>query len=689
MADLGQLTVRIDSDTSRLESGLNRTKKAVKVAGKAVAVAGLAISAAIVGIGAKSIQTAAEFEKGMSKVQAITNSTDDQMKLLEESAKNLGATTAFSAKEAAEGMSFLGMAGFETNEIISAMPGLLDLAAASGEELGRTADIVSDAMSAFKLEAEDTGKFADVLATAASKANVSVSTLGESFKYAAPVAGALSFSVEDVTAALGAMGNKGIKASQAGTSLRTAMTNMSVAAGNSGSVFAELGIELANQDGSMRELNVIIDDLTTKFSTMTEAQKASSAEALFGKNAMSGMLAILDDNTGAYESLREELLKSDGAAKKMANTMLDNLSGAMTLLNSATEGLMIQIGEHLTPVLKDAVNFISSSVIPFVGKMAESFFDFAKRSAPVVESAIENITAVSNEMWNFFNANLLPILEDLKATAIEVFEAIKPVAIDMFEVIVEKATIWWNFFTENILPVIEKLHSTAIKLFPIVQDIAVTAFEGIKTTAMILWGVFENNLLPIIKAVFNFVNDNWGVFETIIVTAFTVIKIALDVAITVFTTFWDSLRQGFDYVQTVFSTISDIIGLAFDNVVTSVQNVIDVFTRVKDTIQKAIDALKEFFKQEKKGDSDSSGGRGEKGGSNTVRGQRAFGGAVKAGESYLINEGSGGEIFTPSTNGTVSPGMGNVTINVNGAGDPYVIANQIVTILNTQGVKSR
>jgi len=579
MADLGQLTVRIDSDTSGLQTGLNRTSTAVKKAGKAIGGFALAAGVAMTGVSVKAISLAADAEE-------VQNKFDVTFKTLSEDAEAWADTWS----------SAVGRSKNETKKFIS---NIADLQ----QGLGMTEESSLDLAQ----------KIVELGTDLASFNNVNDAT-----------------AIEAVTKAM-------------------------------------LG-----EAESAKQLGLLLN--------VDRVKEFAAAQGLVFKELTDSEKALL-----TYELAVTQSQNAIGDAERSSGSFTNQLKELKAgLADNAAE-----FGEKLLPMATKLITYLNDTAIPVVLKMTDDFIAFAQDAKPVVEETFNTIVDVATEMWEYFNDNILPIILELKETAIEVFEAIKPVAIDMFEVIVEKATIWWNFFTENILPVIEKLHSTAIKLFPIVQDIAVTAFEGIKTTAMILWGVFENNLLPIIKAVFNFVNDNWGVFETIIVTAFTVIKVALDVAITVFTTFWDSLRQGFDYVQTVFSTISDIIGLAFDNVVTSVQNVIDVFTRVKDTIQKAIDALKEFFKQEKKGDSDSSGGRGEKGGSNTVRGQRAFGGAVKAGESYLINEGSGGEIFTPSTNGTVSPGMGNVTINVNGAGDPYVIANQIVTILNTQGVKSR
>ena len=259
-------------------------------AGKALA----PLSTALAGIGAISIKTASDFEAQMSKVQAISGASANDMDKLSASAKEWGANSKFSATEAGQAFEYMGMAGWKTDQMLAGIPGILNLAAASGEDLGRTSDIVTDSLSAFGLTASDSAHFADVLAAASTNANTNVSMLGESFKYAAPVAGALGFSVEDTTEALGLMANSGIKASSAGTSLRSLMNSLTKDVKLSGSAFGEMTIATQNSDGTMRSMGDILTDLRGAFGQMTEAEKASAAQTLVGKNAMSGFLTLMN-----------------------------------------------------------------------------------------------------------------------------------------------------------------------------------------------------------------------------------------------------------------------------------------------------------------------------------------------------------------------------------------------------------
>ena len=186
----------------------------------------MGVTTPIVALGAKAVKTAADFESSMSEVSAISGATGEDLQKLESLAKKMGETTRFSASEAAEALKYMAMAGWKTEDMLNGLEGIMNLSAASGENLGATSDIVTDALTAFGLSAADSGHFADLLAKASSNANTNVSMMGETFKYVAPVAGALGYSAEDVALAVGLMANSGIKASQAGTSLRASMTNL-------------------------------------------------------------------------------------------------------------------------------------------------------------------------------------------------------------------------------------------------------------------------------------------------------------------------------------------------------------------------------------------------------------------------------------------------------------------------------
>ena len=254
----------------------------------------LPVTGVVTGLGTAAVKTAADFDSAMSKVAAVSGATGSDFDSLRDKAREMGAKTKFSATEAADAMNYMAMAGWKTEDMLSGIEGVMYLAAASGEDLATTSDIVTDALTAFGLTAADSGHFADVLAAVSSNANTNVSMMGETFKYCAPIAGALGFSVEDTAEAIGLMGNAGIKAYQAGTSMRSIMTNLTGDVKLSGAAIGDVTIATTNADGSMRSLSAILADCRGAFAGMTEAEKANNAEALVGKNAMSGFLALMN-----------------------------------------------------------------------------------------------------------------------------------------------------------------------------------------------------------------------------------------------------------------------------------------------------------------------------------------------------------------------------------------------------------
>lgn len=268
----------------------------------------LPVTAGVVGLGTAAVKTAADFDSAMSKVAAVSGATGSDLEALRDKAREMGEKTKFSASEAAEAMNYMAMAGWKTEDMLSGIEGVMNLAAASGEDLATTSDIVTDALTAFGLTAKDSGHFADILAAASSNANTNVSMMGETFKYCAPIAGALGFSAEDTAEAIGLMANAGIKGSQAGTSLRTIMNNLSGEVKICGSSIGEVTVATTNADGSMRDLSDILADCRTAFSGLSESEKAAAAESLVGKNAMSGFLALMNAGEADIESFRLPLI---------------------------------------------------------------------------------------------------------------------------------------------------------------------------------------------------------------------------------------------------------------------------------------------------------------------------------------------------------------------------------------------
>lgn len=320
------------------------------------------LTSAIGDFASSVIEAGSSFEASMSEVSAISGATGAEIDALTEKAKEMGSSTKFTATESSQALKYMAMAGWKTEDMLNGLDGVMNLAAASGEDLATTSDIVTDALTAFGMAAEESSHFADILAAASSNANTNVSMLGESFKYVAPVAGSLGYSAEDVSIALGLMANSGIKASQAGTALRRMLNNM---AGNNKEVkvaMNDLGISLTDQSGKMKDLRTVITDLRTAFSGLGEAEKASYASTLAGTTGMSGLLAIVNATDEDFNKLASSIDNCDGTAKRMADTMNDNLAGKMTILGSAMEGLGIAAYDHLSAPFQEAVELITEKI---------------------------------------------------------------------------------------------------------------------------------------------------------------------------------------------------------------------------------------------------------------------------------------------------------------------------------------
>jgi TP901 family phage tail tape measure protein len=339
-----------------------RSVQAFEAAGQALAAAGIAEAMReIAQAYLECVGVAADFQETMSGVEAISGATAEEMALLSAKAKDLGADTKFTAKEAGDAMGYMAMAGWKARDMLSGLEGVMNLAAASGEDLAATSDIVTDALTAFGMTAADSGRFADILAVAASNANTNVAMMGETFKYVAPVAGALGYSAEDTALAIGLMANSGIKASQAGTTLRSVITRLSTDAGASktqlgalGVLTERLGVAFYNADGSARAMRDVIADCREAWAGLSKEQQISYAKTIAGQEAMSGWLALMNATQADVQKLAVSVDNCAGAAERMAKIRLDNLNGQLTLMNSAWDALRVTIGEQFNPELRKA-----------------------------------------------------------------------------------------------------------------------------------------------------------------------------------------------------------------------------------------------------------------------------------------------------------------------------------------------
>lgn len=381
-------TLKFDTsiDSSGFSSGLSKLGSA---ATKGLAAAGTALA----GVSGYALKVGSDFEAAMSRVAGISGATGKDLERLEETAKELGSTTKFSATEAAEAMENLASAGFTTNEIIDATPGLMDLAAAAGEDLASSADIAASTLRGFGLEASEAGHVADVLAENANRTNAAVADTGEAMKYIAPVAKAMGISMEETAAAIGLLSNAGIKGSQAGTTLRGALTRLVKPTEDMEGVMEELGITFFDNEGKMKSLTEIIEILQDSTQDLTDEQKNNALATLFGQEALSGMLALINEGPDALDELTTAYETCDGSAAKTAKTMNDNLKGSLDELESAMEGAGITAYKKFEKPIRKAIQGATEEISDLdkamsSGKLSDSMDTVAEGLGAVAETAL-------------------------------------------------------------------------------------------------------------------------------------------------------------------------------------------------------------------------------------------------------------------------------------------------------------
>ena len=433
MAKDGTIKINTELDSSKAQSAMAKFSGTAKNALKGITVAAGAAGTAITAMAGYAVKVGSDFEAGMSKVSAISGAAGADFEKLSDKAKEMGAKTKFSATEAASAFEYMAMAGWKTEDMLSGIEGVMDLAAASGESLAVTSDIVTDALTAFGMSAKESGHFADVLAAASSNANTNVSMMGETFKYVAPVAGALGFSAEDTAVAIGLMANSGIKAGQAGTSLRSIMTRLAKPTDEVAIAMDELGISITNSDGSMKSLNEIMGDLRSGFAGLSEAEKTNMAATIGGQEAMSGLLAIVNASDGDFRKLQTSIYSCDGAAKGMAETMQNNLKGSLTILGSAAEGFGIKVYEKMQVPLRKAVDagtegvnrlskaFDSGGLKGVVSEAGKLFREFADEAEGSSKSA----------------GKIVPPLRNIASAGLNLGKAVLPLAVRAFKLLAE------------------------------------------------------------------------------------------------------------------------------------------------------------------------------------------------------------------------------------------------------------
>ena len=520
----------------------------------------LPVTGAVAGLGAAAVKTAADFDASMSRVAAVSGATGKDFDALRDKAREMGAKTKFSASEAADAMNYMAMAGWKTEDMLEGVEGVMNLAAASGEDLATTSDIVTDALTAFGLEAKDSGHFADVLAAASSNANTNVSMMGETFKYCAPVAGALGFSAEDTAHAIGLMANAGIKGSQAGTALRTIMNNLSGDVEICGESIGKVSIATTNADGSMRDLSDILADCREAFAGLSESEKAAAAESLVGKNAMSGFLALMNAGEKDINKLTGAIEGCDGAAGEMAGIMQDNLAGQMEILKSQLQELAISFGDLLMPSIRMIVGWIQKLVDWLNGmdegtrKVIITVALIAAAVAPVLIVVGKVMTAVGtimtmapklaaavNAVRGAFAALNAVLLANPYVLIIAGIVALAAAFIYLWKHSESFREFWiglWKSVRDAAVAVWQTLTAFFKTAWDAISRTAMAVWNGIKSFFAVLWtgirAVFTGSVGSIAKAL----SDAWNAMRTAVTTVWNAVS-------KFFGTVWSSIKKIF------------------------------------------------------------------------------------------------------------------------------------------------
>lgn len=673
LAGLKSAQSEADSATRNMATTIGNNIQGV---GKSLTTAGKTLTATVttpvVGLGTAIVKTSADFESSMSKVSAISGATGSDLDTLKDKAREMGAKTKFSATESAEAFQYMAMAGWKTQDMIDGIDGIMNLAAADGLDLATTSDIVTDALTAFGLSASDSAHFADVLAKASSSANTNVTMLGESFKYAAPVAGALGYSAEDTAIALGLMANSGIKASQGGTALRTMLTNLAKPTDDIAAAMDYLGISLENSDGSMKSLMEVmrnlrssfgqckmpmdefqkqLDDINTAYESgeMTEKQyndaladltekaygaegalKAKYAATIAGKEGMSGLLAIVGAADSDFDGLADSIYNADGAAEQMANTMLGNLSGQITILMSSLQELALQFGEIVLPYVKKFVDKIQELVTKFqelspeqkdqivkwaalaaavgpvllvVGKLLTSVGSIVTTFGKIpgaIGKAKSGFAALTTGVKNLHEGFVLAKagFPALGGEASKLGAALGGVTAPMVAIVAAIAvligafaTLWktnegfrnkmagiWNGIKETVSGfcdgIVERINALGFD------------FENITEVLKSIWFGFCDLLAPVFEGAFQSIAN-------IIESVLGVITGILDVFIGLFTGNWEQMWTG---VKEVFGSIWDGMVSLFENFVNTLTGILDaVCGWFGTTWEETWSSIKQFF----------------------------------------------------------------------------------------------
>lgn len=567
----------------------------------------------LLGIGTAGLKVASDFDSAMSGVKAISGATGEEFDALRAKAIELGGSTAFSANEVAEAMTEMAKAGWDSQQILDGMSGVLDAAAASGENLGTVSTIVADAMTGFGMEAKESTRVADLLTQAANSGTIGINDLGESFKYIAPVAGSMGLSIEDITTALSAMSQSGIKGSQAGTSLRGMLTRMVKPTDQVAAAMDELGITLTNSDGSFKSLDQILSEMRGSFSGLTDEQKTNYAATLAGQEGMSGLLSLLNMSQEEYDEIAASMDNASGVAKETAEVMRDNLSADVEELTGSLESLAITLAEHIIPHLRTFVQWLTELVGKFTALDPETqktilkFAGIAAVIGPVLMVLGKLTTSIGSIITTF--GKIPGAIAKAKSAFTAVSAAIGGISAPVVAVVAVIATLVAAFkhlwdtneeFRNNIIGIWNEIKDTLSGFFDgIVERLNALGFdfENIMDVLKAAWDAFCSLLAPVFEGVFQNISN-------ILKTVTGVLTGILDVFIGLFTGNWDQFLQGIkgifesiwngivSWIQNIWNTIVGLLDAFLNLFGTNIEN---VMTSISNFFQSVWNGIKSFF----------------------------------------------------------------------------------------------
>lgn len=617
----------------------------IRSAGVTMGAAGGMITA---GLGS-SIKLAADFESSMSRVGALSGASADDMERMSKTAERLGAETAFTSVQASEGMQFLAMAGFKTNDIIQAMPGLLDTAAAGQIDLGRAADITSNILSGFGMEAKETTRVADILTATFTNSNTDLNMLGETMKYVAPIGRASGQSIEEMAAATAKLGDAGIQGSEAGTALRATMIRLAKPPKEAADVLDQLGVSIADQAGRVLPLSNVVGQFQEKTKGLTEAQRLAAVSTVVGTEAASAFLTLMDAGQPKLEEFRTALENSGGAAKKIADDQLNNLKGAMIMLSSATDGAKMAIGKTFIPILTDLARHLNKMVDMFNGlpKGAQKAIAiFAAIAAAVLTLAgaltvlvsfIPNVVAgfkmlkVIGPIFMSLSGPMLLIIAIVAAVAVAAYLIIKywkPISAffkKLWAATVQIFTTTWNAIVGFLSNIWNAIKTTAISLWnsivsrvmslisPFVENIKASfsrivegvkvIWEGLKMYFSAAWEVVKNIFLGAILLLKDLFTGNFSEMKSHAIQIWENIKGALGQA-------WEGIKLIFSgalevvkgYLSMAWGNMKTAAEMAWNGMTTLLSNIWEgikgmasrIWNGITESIQKAIDWIKDL-----------------------------------------------------------------------------------------------